>query len=55
MRDFVYLDERLVDQYLAQIEDGLYDDERKRQGNTTSRGIEAALRAGPAPNGAKTR
>ncbi|WP_392423662.1 hypothetical protein [Barrientosiimonas humi] len=53
MRDFIYLDERLVDQYLAQVEDGLYDDERERQGNTTSRGLEAAMRAGPAHAGAK--
>lgn len=53
MRDFIYLDERLVDQYLAQVEDGLYDDERERQGNTTSRGVEAALRVGPAQAGGK--
>ncbi|MBM4722484.1 hypothetical protein GS439_06505 [Rhodococcus hoagii] len=38
MRDFLYLDNRLVDQFLAQVEDGLFDDEREREARKRGRG-----------------
>jgi len=53
MRNFLYLDERLVDQFLAQLEDGLYDDQRERSGRASSHGGGAGLGAGPARLDAK--
>lgn len=48
LRDFLYLDNRLVEQYLAQVEDGLYDEEEERSVGGTSRVAEAGLKVGPA-------
>lgn len=47
MRDFLYLDERLLDQYLAQVEDGLYEEEREREIGGRGRSMSARLGAGP--------
>lgn len=46
LREFLYLDSALVDQYLAQVEGGLYDDERERLGGASSRATDGGLGAG---------
>lgn len=46
-REFLYLDERLVDQFLAQVEDGLFDDEKEKESSTGRRDIEGTVGAGP--------
>lgn len=47
MRDFLYLDVRQVDQYLAQVEDGLYDDQNEQQSSGRERKAGAKAKAGP--------
>lgn len=47
MRDFLYLDVRQVDQYLAQVEDGLYDDQSEQQSSGRDRKAGAKLKGGP--------
>lgn len=47
MRDFLYLDVRQVDQYLAQVEDGLYDDQTEQQSTGRERKAGAKVRGGP--------
>lgn len=43
LREFLYLDSSLVDQYLAQVEGGLYDNERERLGDASSRAAGGGL------------
>ncbi|WP_425453010.1 DUF6414 family protein [Calidifontibacter indicus] len=43
MRDFLYLDSRLVDQYLAQVEGGLYDEEQERSLGGSIHGTEGGV------------
>jgi hypothetical protein len=47
LRNFLYLDERLTSQYLAQLEGGVYDEEDQSVRATRSRGGEAGAKAGP--------
>lgn len=46
LREFLYLDSSLVDQYLAQVEGGLYDNEREKLGDASSRASNAGANAG---------
>ena len=53
LRDFLYLDDKMVDQYLAQVEGGLYDDERELEADSSEGGVEGGLKAGPLTGGGK--
>jgi hypothetical protein len=48
-REFLYLDEKLVNELLAQVEDGIYDEDERTSAHGTerSRGVEASLAASP--------
>jgi hypothetical protein len=37
VREFIYLNNALVDQFLAQLEDGLYDEQQEKEKNTGDR------------------
>lgn len=45
LREFLYLDTSLVDTYLAQVEDGLYDESRDLTREGSGRKAEASVRA----------
>src|SRR4051794_18964726 len=47
LRDFLYLDERLTSQYLAQLEGGSYDEEEQSVKDVRNRGGEAGAKVGP--------
>ena len=47
LRDFLYLDDRLTSQYLAQLEGGIYDEEQQSETTGRNRGGEAGAKAGP--------
>lgn len=47
LRNFLYLDERLTSQYLAQLEGGVYDEENQSATIGSNRGGEAGATAGP--------
>jgi hypothetical protein len=47
LRSFLYLDERLTSQYLAQLEGGTYLEEQQSNKDATNRGGEAGAKAGP--------
>jgi hypothetical protein len=53
LRDFLYLDDKVVDQYLAQVEGGLYDDEREREAEASEGAMEGGLKAGPLSGGGR--
>jgi hypothetical protein len=53
LREFLYLDSSLVDQYLAQVEGGLYDNELERLGDASSRASNAELDAGVGQDGGR--
>ena len=45
LRDFIYLDQRLVNQFLAQLEGGLFDEETERRSQTGKGGFAGGVRA----------
>lgn len=45
LRDFIYLDQRVVNQFLAQLEGGLFDEETERRSQTGKGGFGAGVRA----------
>lgn len=47
LRNFLYLDEGLTSEYLAQLEGGVYDEEDQSEKGTRNRGIEGGGKAGP--------
>lgn len=47
LRNFLYLDERLTSQYLAQLEGGIYEHEDQSVTDRRNRGGEAGAKAGP--------
>jgi hypothetical protein len=49
-REFLYLDEKLVNELLAQVEDGIYDEDERASASSTerSRGLEASMEVSPA-------
>lgn len=47
LRNFLYLDERLTSQYLAQLEGGTYEEEAQSEKNARNRGGEAGAKLGP--------
>jgi hypothetical protein len=47
LRNFLYLDDRLTSQYLAQLEGGVYDEEAQSTTSGHNRGGEAGAKAGP--------
>lgn len=47
LRNFLYLDERLTSQYLAQLEGGTYEEEDQSIKDARNRGSEAGAKVGP--------
>ena len=47
LRDFLYLDDRLTSQYLAQLEGGVYEEEDQSVTSERTRGGQAGAKAGP--------
>jgi hypothetical protein len=47
LRQFLYLNESLVDEFLAQVEGGLFDSEDEREGSGGGRNLGAGASAGP--------
>jgi len=47
LRNFLYLDDRLTSQYLAQLEGGTYEEEAQSDKDVRSRGGEAGAKLGP--------
>lgn len=47
LRDFLYLDDRLTSQYLAQLEGGIYEEEFQSATTGRNRGAEAGAKVGP--------
>lgn len=47
LRNFLYLDDRLTSQYLAQLEGGVYEEEAQSTTSGRNRGGEAGAKAGP--------
>lgn len=47
LRNFLYLDAVLVEQFLAQLEGGVYDEEEQSETSARARGASAGARAGP--------
>lgn len=47
LRNFLYLDDRLTSQYLAQLEGGVYEEEGQSRTEGQNRGGEAGAKAGP--------
>lgn len=52
LRSFLYLDDRLTEQYLAQLEGGIYDVEQQAESGTRERGVHLGAKAGPVSSGA---
>jgi hypothetical protein len=48
LRNFLYLDERLTSQYLAQLEGGIYEEEAQSTTDSRAAGGKAGIKAGPA-------
>ncbi|MDQ6945283.1 MAG: hypothetical protein M3256_03200 [Actinomycetota bacterium] len=45
LREFLYLNSKLTDQFLAQLEGGLFDEETERDSQTGKRGLGGGVRA----------
>jgi hypothetical protein len=52
-REFLYLDARLVEEFLAQVEGGIYDEEQEKSSSGKSGGINAGLKASVVQAGGK--
>ena len=54
MREFLYLNDDLVNQFIAQAEGGLYDEEAERERGASDRHGDISLKVGPATAGGET-
>jgi hypothetical protein len=53
LRDFLYLDQPMVQGFLAQLEGGLFDESTERQRTAGKGGVSGGLKAGPLQGGAE--